>query len=168
MDNIAPRRFLISVSDMGRVELDAGDHLMAEQHLALRIGLGHRTQRDGQTAQGLADTKGVAVIANPALGLYFAHFEAGWVIDGRQRLGKRDCAGAVTTARGGQVQRVVRTAQIVAIAEAIEFALAMLERGEVEVAQDLELKCAMEAFVLALGLRMIRPAMTDPDAEPDQ
>jgi hypothetical protein len=34
----------------------------------------------------------------------------------------------------------VRAAQIVAIAEMIEFALAVLKGGEIEVAQDLELK----------------------------
>jgi hypothetical protein len=62
----------------------------------------------------------------------------------------------------------VRTDEVVAVAEAIELTLAMVEGGEVEVAQDFELKRAMEAFVLALGLRMIRTAMSDSDAEPDE
>jgi hypothetical protein len=105
---------------MGRVEIDPGDHLMAEQHLALRIGLEHRAQGDG-----------------------------------RQAFRKRDGAGAITADGRGQAQPIVRTVQIVAVAEAIEFVLAVLQGGEIEVAQDLELKRAMEAFVLALGLRMI-------------
>jgi hypothetical protein len=62
----------------------------------------------------------------------------------------------------------MRTAQIVAVAKAIEFALAVLKGSEIEVTQDLELKRAMEALVLALSLRMIGAAMTNPDAEADQ
>ena len=52
---------------MGLVEIDASDHLMAEQHLALRIGLGHRAQGDGQTVQRLADAKGVAAVAGEGI-----------------------------------------------------------------------------------------------------
>jgi hypothetical protein len=44
--------------------------------------------------------------------------------------------------------------QIVAVAEAIELALAVVEGDEVEMALDFELEGAMKAFVLALGLRM--------------
>jgi hypothetical protein len=124
---------------MGLVELDASDHLMAEQHLALRIGLGHRTQGDGQTAQPLADAEGVAAVADPALGLHFAHLEPGRVVNGRQRLRERDRTGTVAARGRGQVQRVVRATQIIAVAETIEFTLAVLEGGEIEMAQDLEL-----------------------------
>ena len=44
----------------------------------------------------------------------------------------------------------------------------MFEAGEVEVTQQFELERAMEALVLALGLRMIRTAMGDADPEPNQ
>jgi len=137
------------VCDMGLVEIDATDHLMAEQHLALRIGLGHRAQGDGQTVQRLADAKGVAAVADPSSGADHADFKAGWIVDGRQRFRKRDRARAITAGGSGQVQRVVRAAQIAAVAETIELALAVLERSEIEVAQDLELKRAMKALVLA-------------------
>jgi len=141
---------------------------MAEQHFALRVYLGHRAQGDRQAAQSLADAEGISALADPALGLYFAQFDVGRVVDGRQLFRKRDRAGPVTASGSRQVQRIVRAAQIVAIAETVEFALAVLKDGEVEVPQDLELKRAMKALVLALGLRMIRAAMTNPDAEPDQ
>ena len=62
----------------------------------------------------------------------------------------------------------MRAHQVVAIAKGIELALAVFEGGEVEVAQDFELERAMEALVFALGLRVIRTAMGDADAEPDQ
>ncbi len=58
--------------------------------------------------------------------------------------------------------------QIVAVAEAIELALAVVEGDEVEMAQDFELEGAMKAFVLALGLRMLGANMGDPDPEPNQ
>ncbi len=58
--------------------------------------------------------------------------------------------------------------QIVAVAEAIELALAMVEGDEVGMAQDFELEGAMKAFVLALGLRRLGANMGDPDPEPNQ
>jgi hypothetical protein len=128
---------------------------MTEQHFALRIGIGHRAQGDGQAVQCLGDAKRVAMVAHPAPGLNHAHFKAGWVVDGRQGFRKRDGAGAITAGGSGQVQRVVRTAQIVTVAEVIEFALAVLEVMKLKWAQDLKLKRAMEAFIVALGLRMI-------------
>ena len=62
----------------------------------------------------------------------------------------------------------MRAHQVVAIAKGIELALAMFEAGEVEVAQDFELERAMEALVLALGLRMIRTPVGNADPEPNQ
>src|ERR1700719_633841 len=62
----------------------------------------------------------------------------------------------------------MRTNQVVAVAKVIELTLAMVQGGEVEVPQALELKRAVEALVFALGLRMIRAAMGDADAESDQ
>jgi hypothetical protein len=62
---------------MGLVEIDASDYSMAEQHLALRIGLGHRAQGDGQTVRRLADAKGVAAVTDPSSGADHADFKAG-------------------------------------------------------------------------------------------
>src|SRR5580692_4843283 len=98
----------------------------------------------------------MAAIAEPAFGLNPAHFEVWGIFDGRQRLGKRNRTRTITGHRSGQAERVVRALQVVAVAKGIELALAVLQAGEVEVAQDLELERAMEALVLALGLRMIR------------
>ena len=161
MDNTARRRFFIAVIEMAVVEIDASDHLMTEQHLAVGVSLRHRAQSDRQMLQCFADTEGVAPEVDSLRPGPCAL---------RGRVGNRWAARfqEMGSRRSGEVQRVVRTAQIVAVAETIKFALAVLKRGEIKMAQDLELERAMETLVLALRLRMIRAAMTDADAEADQ
>jgi len=119
----------------------------------------------GKAAQGLGDAERLAAIAEPALGLDLAHLELIRILDRRQRFRKRNRTRAITGHRSSQAERIMRAHQVVAIAKGIELALAVCEAGEVEVAQDFELERAMEALVLALGLRMIRTAMSDPDPE---
>ena len=48
----------------GLIEVDQGDWLVTEEHLALRIGGSALTQGNGQAAQGLGDMKGFAAIAD--------------------------------------------------------------------------------------------------------
>src|SRR5579859_4283058 len=150
------------------VEIDGGEELVTKENLAdgiVGVGL---AQGDGKAAQGFGDAEGFAAIAEPTLGLDLAHLEAGRILDRRQALGERNRTWAITGDRSSEVERVVRTNQVVAVAEAIELALAVREVGEVEVAQDFEHQGAMEALVLALGLGMIRTAMRNSDPEPNQ
>jgi hypothetical protein len=44
VDNTGRCRFLIVAGRMELVEIKTGNHLMTEQHFALRVGLGHRAQ----------------------------------------------------------------------------------------------------------------------------
>jgi hypothetical protein len=162
------RTFCWLVVTMGLIEVDEGDHLMAEEDLTMRVAGIDLAQGDGETAQGLAEAELFSAVAEPALGLDLAHLEAGWVLDWRQAVGKRERTGAIAAGGSSQAQRVVRTHQVVAIAKVIELALAVREGGEIEVPQDFELERALEALLFALGLRMISPAMSDADAEPDQ
>ena len=125
-------------------------------------------QRDGKAAQSLGDAERLAAITEPALGLDLAHLEIIRIFDRRQSFRKRNRTRAITGDGSGQAERIMGTHQVVAITKGIELALAVFEAGEVEVAQDFELERAMEALVLALGLRMIRTAMGDADPEPNQ
>jgi hypothetical protein len=118
------------------IEVDEGDHLMAEENLTTGVAEIDLTQGDGESAQGLADAKVASAIGKPTLGLHLAHLETGRVLDRRQVLGKRDRTGAIATGGSSQVQRIVRTNQVVAVAKVIELALAVFEGGEVEVAQN--------------------------------
>src|SRR5271155_435656 len=153
---------------MGLIEVDESDHLMAEQDLAVRVTEIGLAKSDGETAQGLGEAEVASAIGEPAILLHLAHLETARVLDGRQAVGKGDRTGAIAAGGRSQAQGVVRTNQVVALAKAVELALAVREGGEVEVTQDFELERAMEALFFALGLRMISPAMSDADAEPDQ
>src|ERR1700730_5658329 len=144
------------------------EDLVAEEDLTQGIACVRVAQGDGIAAQGFGDAEGFAAIAEPALGLDLTHLKLRRILDRRQSFGKRKRTWAITGNGSIEAERVVRTHQVVAVAEAIELALAVLEAGEVEVAQDFELKRAMEALVLALGLRMIRTTVADSDAEPNQ
>src|SRR5271168_1517017 len=141
---------------------------MAEEDLAQGIAELGLAQCDGITAQGLGDAERLAAIAEPALGLDPTHLEIIWILDRWQRFRKWNRTRAITGHRSSQAERIMRAHQVVAVAKGIELALAVLEAGEVEVAQDFELERAMEALVLALGLRMIRTAVADSDPEPNQ
>src|SRR5271168_5373686 len=141
---------------------------MAEEDLAQGIAELGLAQCDGITAQGLGDAERLAAIAEPALGLDPTHLEIIWILDRWQRFRKWNRTRAITGHRSSQAERIMRAHQVVAVAKGIELALAVLEAGEVEVAQDFELERAMEALVLALGLRMIRTAMGDANTEPNQ
>ena len=141
---------------------------MAEEDLTARVADLDLAQSDGESAQSLGETKVASAIGKPAVLLNLAHLEAGRVLDRRQAVGKGDRTGAIAAGGGSQAQRVVWTNQVVAFAKVIELALAVRKGGEVEVPQDFELERALEALLFALGLRMISPAMSDADAEPDQ
>src|SRR5690242_13711271 len=62
----------------------------------------------------------------------------------------------------------MRAFHIVTVTTAVKLALAMLETGEIEVAQQFELQGSMKTLILALSLGMVSTAMNDPDAQPYQ
>ena len=110
----------------------------------------------------------MTAVEDPTTGADRANLEIRRIIDGRQALRKRDRTGPIMAGGSVELQRVVRTAQIITVTKNIKLALAVLKSSEIKVTQNFELKCAMKPLVLALGLRMIWTAMTNPDAQPDQ
>ena len=77
-------------------------------------------------------------------------------------------ARLIAACRDGELERLVRSLRVVDVAPAIEGTLGGGEIGKERTGQHLGLETAVEAFVLAHGLRMIGPRMTDPDAMLDQ
>src|SRR5690625_318258 len=57
---------------------------------------------------------------------------------------------------------------VVDLAPDIEGLLRMLQRVKTAPVEDLRLECAVEALILAIGLRMVRAAETEADALSDQ
>jgi len=128
---------------MSLVEIDASDHLLTEQHLPLRIGLWHRSQRDRQATEGLADPQGMTAVEDPTTGADRANLEIRRIVDGRQALRKPDRTGTITAGGSVELQRVMRPAQIITVTKNIKLALAVLKSSEIKVTQNFELKCAM-------------------------
>src|SRR5207237_4730714 len=67
-----------------------------------------------------------------------------------------------------KLERLVRPLRVVDVAPAVESALGGSEIGEGQAGQHLGLEAAVEALVLAHGLRMIGSRMADADAKLDQ
>ena len=72
--------------------------------------------------------------------------------------------GPVAVERHGATKSVVGTLRVVDMAPLVECVLGLGEIGKGRSLQRLGLERAMEALVLALRLRMIRPAVADRDA----
>src|SRR5256885_1756962 len=62
----------------------------------------------------------------------------------------------------------MRPLAVVDMTPGLEGAVALFEIPPDPLADHLGLERAMEALILSLGLRMMRPAMADPDAQPHQ
>lgn len=92
-----------------------------------------------------------------------------WVIlDIRQGLGKGSRAGSVAAGGGGHAKRLVGPLKVINAAPLIKASLARFKVVEERTAKNLGLKCAMETFVLALGLRVVWPRMAHSDTQQDQ
>ena len=65
---------------MRLIEVDEGDHLVAEEDLAARVAELGLAQGDGESAQGLGEPKVASAVDKPAVLLHLAHREAGRVL----------------------------------------------------------------------------------------
>jgi len=108
---------------------------MTEQYLTLAIVIGQGAQGHRQTAQRFTNAKVVSAVAQAALAIHLWQLQAGGILNRRQAFGKPNGTKTIAASRGVQAQRLVRALQIIAVRKAVELALAMLEAGEVEVAQ---------------------------------
>src|SRR5882724_4321702 len=127
-----------------------------------------RTHGDGLAAEGLADAPRAVLEADEAVLVDLADAVAGPVLDGRQGFGEGAWARVVAVGRHRQGERIVRPVVVVEMAPGVEGTLAVDEIAEAVGLQQLGLEGAMEALVLALGLRMVRPPMTDPHTQAQQ
>ncbi len=90
------------------------------------------------------------------------------VFDDRQIFRHRPGAGRVAAGGNLLAERFVRTFEIVDGAPGIERALGIAKVLEALQREDLGFEGAIEAFVLAVGLGMIGPAVMQADAELEQ
>src|SRR5206468_12030024 len=90
------------------------------------------------------------------------------VFDGRKLCRKRTGTGGITCPWRLLSECLVGPDQVVLITPFVECQLTGLERMKACALQQLALECAMKALVLALGLRMIWPAVAGVNAKPDE
>ena len=113
---------------------------------------------DGLADEGLRDAVGSVAEADLAGGVDPSHRVRGVVFDRRQDLGVGTLAAAIARRRHLQADGLVRAFEVVEIAEGIEGALGIVEVAQQATAQQAGVQGAVEAFVLAVGLRVAGPA----------
>src|SRR5690606_32229242 len=116
------------------------------------------------TDEGFAHTVGVALPMDSATVLHPTYPMEGLVLGLSRMLAVLAGAGAVVLCRYVQGQGVVRAFAVVDAAPAIESLLGRVKVLEVASLQHLGLEAAVEALILALGLRMVGARMAYADA----
>lgn len=145
-------------------EVERGDVVMEEVD-GPEMVVGGGSQGEGLAGEGAADVETLAAKGEEA-GLADAADEvAGRVFDGRERRRPGAVAGLVSGGGSVQIEGVVGPEVVVEVAEVVEDGLAMSQIGEDGRAESFQAHGAMEAFGLALGLRVIGTAVGDGDAE---
>src|SRR5262249_14425973 len=124
--------------------------------------------RDSLAAEGFRDSDAAAEEADVTALLNPAHHIARRVFERLDGLDIVAAARPIAAGRHGKRDRLVRPLRVVDVAPAIEGTFGSGEIGERRAGQHFGFEAAMEAFVLAHGLRMIGRRMADPDALLDQ
>src|SRR5690242_1621932 len=147
--------------------VDGCDPLGAEEGLEEAVPLA-RPQRDGLAGKRLGDLEHAAEEADMAALLDAAHEVAGGVVEGDDGVAVVARADLVAAGGHGKADRLVRAFCVVDGAPALEGAAGGGKIGKGRPGHDLGLERAVETLVLAVGLRMARPGMADPDVMLDQ
>src|ERR1700722_4726890 len=151
----------------GPSQINGADLLFAEEDMEVAVGLG-RTQCHGLSAERLANTPRPIFETDEAVAVDLAQDVARPIDDLAQRLWKRACARPIATGRRIQVERFVRTLEVVDRPPSVEGRLAGAKVGKALSIQNFLLQRTVKAFVLALGLGMKGAGMANPDPQPHQ
>src|SRR3984893_13728079 len=148
-------------------KVERGDPVNAIVHVKDAV-LAGRPKRDWLAAQGLADAPRAVLEADEALDVDLADLVARRVLDRRQIVGEGSWARPVALSRRCHAERLMRPLVVIALTPFIKGALTIRVIAEALSVHHLGGERAMEAFLLALRLRMIRPAVQHADAQPHQ
>jgi hypothetical protein len=140
---------------------------MTELHLKDTIGPGW-SYANGITIEGLTDLKDAAPEKNAAIILDFANLGSIRIFDRGQALWKRPQARLISGGRHLEIQRIMRSLEVVLLSPPIKGFLQMSRIAPLMSANELVVKSPVEPFVLSHGLGMIRSAVSDLDAETNQ
>ncbi len=143
------------------------DHLGQKEHLQDAVGL-RGTHAHGLAAKSPSHFPFMPAIAEPAVFIHLSGFHGGSVLHRRQGFGIAALADTVTAHGCLQSQCFVWAFCIVDGSPLVKGRLHVWAITPASPGQHFCFQRAMEALFFALGLRMIRPAMTGPDAQTHQ
>ena len=132
------------------------------------IAISNRTASRRLPRQRRAGADFHIVQADPASLLHLAHHIAIRVPNGRQLPWHCPRTDAVAFGWRCQPRRFVRAFVVVAITPAVKLLLHLCQVTKAMPVNDFRLETAMKTLLLAVGLRVVRPAMTEPDARTNQ
>jgi len=139
-------------------QIDLAQEVVAIAEIEDAVGF-FRTQGEVFSCERLRAADASPLEVEPAFALDGADMVAGIVCGRLDGAGHGAGAGAVAVGGHGHADAVVWASVVIDRAPGIEGVLRLVEAGEGAAGQDLGLQRAMEAFVLALRLGVIGPAM---------
>lgn len=149
------------------MQIDFSDFMLTKIDRQVPL-LGGGSQSDWVTAQSFGYPKHMTAIEKLPFGLDLTDDILRGILDGWKPLRERPRTGLIATRWGGQAQGFVGALEIVEIAKAIKVFLAVAQVAKLPPVQQLDPERAMEALILALGLRMIGTRMTHPHPQAQQ
>src|SRR5207244_10826959 len=152
------------MSSLHFIQVDGLD-LMANEMDGVDSIFSSRSQGDRITTKCFAHLKLAVAKRDFAVRLHFANLIDSSILQRRQLLRERSVAHLITSRRHGHAQSFMRSLVIVTMTPLIKTALHAFKVAKAAVGQQLDLQSPMKALVLALGLRMIRPAVSDGNSE---
>src|SRR5581483_3044808 len=139
-------------------QVQDGDGMSEEQDGPFGLVRTAGPQLDRVAGEGFGYAEGVALVMEQAAVLDPAQAGAGWVGDRGQGVREAARAGLVAAGRDGEGQGLVGAVGVVGLPPAIECGLAGRQIGEGALrVEQLGLEGAVEALLLALGLRVVGP-----------
>ena len=148
-------------------QIDARNGMSGKEYLPETI-VSRWSQRYQVAAESLANPEDSVAKPDPTVPLNLAHHVAPSIFQRRQGLGKMPSADLVTTGGHRHGQRLVRPQMVIDRAPLVQALLQGSQIGKGRPIEDLGFQRAMETLLFALGLRMVRPAVTNPNAQPQQ
>src|SRR5712692_5906105 len=155
------------MSSLRFIQVDRDDLMASEMDVVDSIRCG-RSQGDLITAECFTHLKLAVAKRDFTVRLHFANLIDSSILQRRQLLGERSVADLITTRRHGHTQSFMRSLVIVTMTPLIKTALHAFKVAKASVCQQLDFQSPMKALILALGLRMIRPTVTDGNSQPQQ
>src|SRR6266852_784253 len=149
------------------IQVDGGDLMTSEMDVIDSI-FSSRSHRHRMPAECSAHLKLAVAKRDFAVRLYLANLIDGAIFERRQLLRERSVAHLITTRRHGHAQSFMGSLVIVTMSPRIKTVLHAFKVAKGAVGQQLDFQSPMKALVLALGLRMIRPTVTDGNSQPQQ